>query len=96
MPGGVGLGALVNLPARPFVPVAAGSADSHDSPGAVPAAVPVVRVVGDQFHRVSLGVELGTKVGGEVAVVETGGGELSHRRARASCRRHRKPGPGSG
>ena len=35
MPGGVGLGAFVNLPAGPFVPVAAGAAGPHDPPGPV-------------------------------------------------------------
>ena len=35
MPGGVGLGALVNLPAGPFVPVAAGLARPNHPPGPV-------------------------------------------------------------
>ena len=59
-PGGVGLGAFVNLPAGPFVPVAAGAAGPHDPPGPVRrpilAAVPVVLVVGDQSHRASVSV----------------------------------------
>ena len=55
MPRGVGHGAFVNLPAGPFVPVAAGAAGPHDPPGPVRrpilAAVPVVLVVGDQSHE---------------------------------------------
>ena len=54
MPGGVVLGALVNLPAGPFVPVASGVAGPHDPLGPVrrsilAAAVPVVLVVGISF-----------------------------------------------
>ena len=60
MPGGVGLGVFVNLPAGPFVSVAAGAAGSDDPPGPVRrpilAAVPVVLVMGDQSHRASVSV----------------------------------------
>ena len=55
MPRGVGLGAFVNLPAGPFVPVAAGAAGPHDPPGPVrrpilAAAEPVV-LVGRRARR---------------------------------------------
>ena len=86
--GAAALAALVNLPARPRVPASSGAAGPHDSPGAVRRAV-LVLVVGNQLHRASVQTE---PAGGD----RTRPRFSRRRSARASCRRHRRPEPGSG
>ena len=69
MPGGAGLGALVNLPTRPFVPLAAGLPRPNHPPGPVRrpilgAAVAIVLVVGGS-------VSSGLRAGPEPVVGES-------------------------